>query len=59
MMMPAPVEMTEGEDGVWEYTATNVAPDFYTYTLTVDGIRMLDPSNLQTVRDGQNVSNIL
>jgi len=58
-MMPAPVEMTEGKEGVWELTAENVAPDFYTYSITVDGIRMLDPNNLQIVRDGQNVSNLI
>lgn len=57
--MPVPAEMTEGKDGVWEYTAGNVTPDFYTYTFTVDGIRMLDPGNLQTVRDGQNVSSLV
>jgi enterochelin esterase family protein len=57
--MSGPVEMIEGENGIWEYTAENVAPDFYTYTIAVDGIRMLDPRNLQTVRDGQNVSNLV
>jgi enterochelin esterase family protein len=58
-MVPAPVMMTEGKDGIWEYKAANVAPDYYTYTLTVDGITMLDPNNLKTVRDGQRVSNYL
>jgi enterochelin esterase-like enzyme len=58
-MMPAPVEMKEGKEGVWEYTVHNVAPDFYSYTFTVDGIRMLDPGNLQMVRDGQNVTNVV
>jgi enterochelin esterase family protein len=58
-MMPAPVEMKEGKDGIWEYTVHNVAPDFYAYTFTVDGIRMLDPNNLQMVRDGQNVTNVV
>jgi enterochelin esterase-like enzyme len=58
-MMPAPVDMKEGKDGIWEYTAENVAPDFYTYAVMVDGVRMLDPSNLQMVRDGQNVSNMV
>lgn len=59
MMVAAPVEMTEGANGVWESTVDNVAPDFYTYTFTVDGIRMLDPNNLQTVRDGQNTSSVV
>lgn len=58
-MMPAPVVMTEGKDGIWEYTAENVAPDFYTYSFIIDGIRMLDPNNLKTVRDGQTSSNVV
>lgn len=57
MMRPAPVEMMQRKDGVWEYTAENVSPDFYTYTITVDELRMLDPSNLKVVRDGQNMTN--
>ncbi|MBN1790534.1 MAG: esterase [Bacteroidales bacterium] len=58
-MVPAPVEMKEGKDGVWEYTVHKVAPDFYADTFTVDGIRMLDPNNLQMVRDGQNLTNVV
>ena len=58
MMASAPVDMAEGENGIWEYTVENVSPDFYTYTFTVDGIQMLDPNNLQIVRDGQNVSSM-
>ena len=54
-----PVEMKEGENGVWEYTAKDVVPDFYTYTISVDGIQMLDPNNLQVLRNGQNMSNYL
>ncbi len=58
MTTSAPVEMTEGENGVWEYTVENVAPDFYTYSFTVDGIQMLDPSNLQVIRNGSSITNM-
>ncbi len=57
MNMPAPVEMIESENGIWEYTVENIAPDFYAYTFTVDGIQMLDPANLKVVRDGQRMNN--
>jgi enterochelin esterase family protein len=57
--MPAPVEMTEGKDGVWEYTAENVSPDFYGYYFTVDQTRTLDPNNVQIIRDGVRVSNLV
>lgn len=59
MRIPGPVEMTEGEDGVWEYIVENVSPDFYTYTFTVDGVQTLDPNNLKRVRDGVRVENYL
>ncbi len=55
---PVPVEMTEGENGIWEYKVENVSPDFYTYTFTVDGLKMLDPNNLQIVRDGLDFFNL-
>jgi len=57
MSVSAPVEMKEGKDGVWEYTVKDVAPDYYAYTFTVDGIKMLDPGNVKTVRDGKNITN--
>ncbi|MDX8338953.1 alpha/beta hydrolase-fold protein [Draconibacterium sp. IB214405] len=57
MSVPAPVEMVEGEGGVWEYTVKDVSPDYCSYTFTVDGQKMLDPSNVKTVRDGQNFTN--
>ncbi|MCQ2145996.1 MAG: hypothetical protein MJZ16_00605 [Bacteroidales bacterium] len=34
-------------DGVWTYTAKNLAPDFYTYYFEVDGVRTMDPNNLK------------
>lgn len=58
-MAPAPVEMKEGKDGIWEYTVHNVPGDFYTYSFTVDGIRMIDPNNIRMVRDGQNISSLV
>lgn len=59
MTRPVPVEMKESEDGIWEYTAENVSPDFYTYTIMVDGIEMLDPNNLKVLRNRRRMSNYL
>ncbi len=56
---PIPVEMTEGEGGIWEYTVENIASDFYTYSFTVDGLKTLDPNNLQIVRDGLDFFNMV
>lgn len=53
-----PAEMTERENGIWEYTVENISPDFHTYSFNVDGLKMLDPNNLQVVRDGLNFFNM-
>ena len=37
------------KDGVWQYTAENLAPDFYFYYFLVDGIKVMDPNNLKVV----------
>jgi enterochelin esterase-like enzyme len=40
------IPMDKGFDGVWTaYSKSAVTPDFYTYDITVDGIRTLDPKN--------------
>lgn len=50
--MQVPVDMTEGEGGVWEYTTPEkVAPESYNYNFIVDGMTMLDPSNVFVNRD--------
>src|SRR5689334_14645971 len=38
-------EMTKDEQGVWSLTVGPLAPDFYSYTFTVDGVRTVDPKN--------------
>lgn len=40
-------EMTKGEDGVWKYTAHDLAPEFYYYYFDVDGVTTLDPRNIR------------
>jgi enterochelin esterase-like enzyme len=39
--------LTRGEDGVWSITIGPLSPDLYAYTMTVDGVRTLDPRNPQ------------
>lgn len=40
-------ELAKGEDGVWSVTVGPLEPEMYVYNFTVDGVRMLDPSNPQ------------
>ena len=42
---PGTTELTKDDAGVWAVTVGPLRPDFYSYTLTVDGVRTLDPKN--------------
>lgn len=54
------VDLKEGANGVWEYTTPGpVDADYYTYTLTVDGIKTVDPANVYINRDVATVTNQL
>ena len=41
------VEMRGSADGVWSATVGPLDPEMYVYYFTVDGVRLLDPSNPQ------------
>jgi len=54
------VDLKEGQNGVWEYTTPEPVPaDYYTYTLTVDGIKTVDPANVYINRDVATITNQL
>ena len=58
--MQAPVDLKEGQNGVWEYTTDfKVAPEMYTYTFSVDGNSVIDPNNVFVNRDVATVSSVL
>lgn len=40
-----PLNLTKNEQGVWSVVVGPLKPDYYTYTLTVDGVRTMDPKN--------------
>jgi enterochelin esterase family protein len=46
-------KLEKDEQGVWSFTAGPLAPDFYSYSLTVDGVHTLDPKNA-SVKQGIN-----
>src|SRR5580698_4232893 len=37
--------MVKDEQGVWSATTGTLHPDLYTYTFSVDGLNIIDPSN--------------
>jgi enterochelin esterase family protein len=40
-----PVAMQKDDKGVWSVTTAPLAPDYYGYSIIVDGVRSLDPFN--------------
>lgn len=51
-------EMNQKE-GLWEYTTpAPLAPELYSYSFVVDGLRINDPSNVYQLRDIATISNI-
>jgi enterochelin esterase family protein len=44
-----PLEMQKDDQGVWTVTSTPLAPDYYGYSFSIDGVRSLDASNSSLV----------
>ncbi len=51
--------MTQDDKGVWTVSTPQPSPELYTYNIVVDGVTMLDPSNVQVQRDGSRYMNAL
>ena len=43
--------LQKDDQGIWSITVGPLVPDFYTYALTVDGVRTMDPQNT-TIKPG-------
>lgn len=52
------VAMHKNERGIWSATVGPLSAELWSYSFNVDGVRMLDPSNADTYRDGRQLSNI-
>ena len=50
--------MTKRDDGVWTVTTSPLNPELYSYSLSVDGQRFIDPANSYVNRDISTLSNI-
>ncbi|MDR0763073.1 MAG: esterase [Bacteroidales bacterium] len=59
MEMPGSVELTKNDKGVWEYTTPEpLSPELYSYTFTVDGVKVTDPGNVYMIRDVASVTSV-
>ena len=52
------LNMTKQENGVWTATTKALNPELYSYSLSVDGQRFVDPANSYVNRDISTLSNI-
>lgn len=52
------LQMLKQENGVWTATTKVLNPELYSYSLSVDGQRIIDPSNSYVNRDISTLSNI-
>ena len=52
------LDMTKQDNGVWTVTTGPLAPELYSYSLTVDGQRFVDPAWSYVNRDINTLSNI-
>src|SRR5580698_10700974 len=51
--------MTKDADGVWSTTIGPMTPQMYGYWFMVDGVRVIDPNNSETERDGSRFNSML
>ncbi|MCD7978340.1 MAG: esterase [Tannerellaceae bacterium] len=57
--LPGTADLTEGEGGVWSYTTPQaLAPELYSYSFIVDGLKINDPNNVYQIRDVASVTNV-
>ena len=52
------LDMVKQENGVWTVTTPPLNPELYSYSLSVDGQRLIDPANSYVNRDISTLSNI-
>lgn len=57
--MPGSADLTKNKDGVWEFTTPQpLAPELYSYSFVVDGLKTTDPSNIHLIRDVATLTNV-
>jgi len=51
-------KLAKSEDGIWSVTVGPLTPDFYSYSLIVDGVKTLDPPNAMIKQGITGVDNM-
>lgn len=56
---PGEAPLVKNADGLWEYTTpAPLAPELYSYSFIVDGLKVNDPANVFQLRDTGSITNI-
>ncbi|UPQ76260.1 alpha/beta hydrolase-fold protein [Chryseobacterium nepalense] len=58
-MEPGSVDLQKDKDGIWSFSKNDFAPDLYTYSFIVDGVKANDPNNSYQVRDVASVMSMV
>ncbi len=53
------IPLTKDAAGIWSVTVGPLAEQLWGYSFTVDGVKVLDPGNAETQRDGNRYENLL
>ena len=53
------LKLQKDQIGIWSVTVGPVAPDLYTYDFSVDGMKVIDPKNIQLKEGAGGYSNLL
>lgn len=54
----APLPLTKADNGVWSVKLDALRPDYYSYSLYVDGVKTLDPKNPEIKQGIRGVDNM-
>lgn len=52
---PSGDPLTKSDQGVWSISIGPLAPDFYQYSFIVDGVKVIDPSNVHAANDAPRI----
>jgi enterochelin esterase family protein len=52
-------KLVRGDSGIWTITLGPIKPEIYSYNFIVDGVKITDPSNVLSKRDGIKIFSVL
>jgi enterochelin esterase family protein len=56
--VPGTENLTKNDKGIWEFKSNILSSELYSYNFIVNGVKVLDPSNVYMNRDVNTVTNI-